>query len=84
MKQYFLTKVNGKEFIMLNPFSKLTNNQCNSQIFKNQEEAGLEVDIFKHFQAKVEILQKLDLRTKFYKNLRKEGVGFFSVNYLVK
>lgn len=86
MKKYYLVKVtlsNGEteDFIKLNAYDRLTNNQCNSITFKNEMDAKLQVDTLDYFNCKMEVIKKLDRRTKEFKQLEK-NIRYYSVGYL--
>ena len=82
MKTFSLVHIGRSTFIMLNAKDNLTNNQCNSTIFESREDANLKVNIFDYFGLKVTILvNKLDRRTKKFKQLEKE-YQYFSASFL--
>ena len=79
MQKYSLVKVSGKKYVCINAKNKLTNNQCNSRIFKNKKDAALNVCIFNYTNTDFKILKKIDLRFKKSKEIVKK-YGFFSVS----
>jgi hypothetical protein len=82
MKTFSLVHIGRSTFIMLNAKDNLTNNQCNSTIFEIKEDASLNTNIFDYFDLKVSILvDKLDRRTKNFKQLEKE-YQYFSASFL--
>jgi hypothetical protein len=69
---------------MLNAKEDLKNNQCNSTIFVNPQSANLNTNVFHYFGLKVNIIiDKLDRRTKRFKQLEKD-YQYFSVSFLPK
>lgn len=84
MKTYSLVHIGRDTFIMLNAKEDLKNNQCNSTIFVNPESANLNTNVFHYFGLKVNIIiDKLDRRTKKFKQLEKD-YQYFSVSFLPK
>ena len=83
MKKVFsLVHIGRDTFIMLNAKENLTNRQCNSTMFENQEIASLNTNIFDYFQLKVHIvIDVLDRRTKKFKELEKKH-PYFSAGFL--
>ena len=82
MKTFSLVHIGRNTFIMLNAKENLKNNQCNSTIFVNPESSKLNCNVFHYFGLKVTILiDKLDRRTKKFKQLEKE-YQYFSASFL--
>lgn len=86
LNKYYLVKIkfsDGKtrHYIKLNPEDRLTNKQCNPRIFYNQEDAELNIDTLDYFNCKLEVIKKLDRRTKEFK-LLEQVLGYFTVGDL--
>lgn len=86
MNRYYLVKITfsdgtSKKYIKLNPYNRLTNKRCHSRTFDNYKDSRLDVDVLEYFNCKMEIIKKLDRRTKEFKKLEKE-VRYFSVSEL--
>ena len=83
MNRYYLVKItfsdgNSRYYIKLNPYNRLKNNQCNSRIFKNEDDANLNIDTLDYFNCKMEVIKKLDRRTREFKILEK-SLKYFTV-----
>ena len=78
MPTYHLVDISGVKHCMVDAYGEFTNRMCNSMIFKNKDHANLDVCVFEHFNKKVTVLEKLDLRTKRAKELI-DAHGWFSV-----
>ena len=82
MKKYYLVKLTkgDKEeyYKMLNANKTLTCYMCNSEIFKNKEIAYKKESIFDVYGVKLEVIEKLDMRRKTYRD-----VPFFSADVVV-
>ena len=83
MKKYYLVEINNVKYIMLNAYDKITNRMCNSMIFNNSQDANLDVSIFNFFKVNLVIIEKLDRRTKQFKNYEKQ-YGYFSASIFTK
>jgi hypothetical protein len=86
MNKYYLVKItfsDGKirHYIKLNPEDRLRNNQCNPRIFYNPDVAELNIDTLDYFNCKMEIIKKLDRRTREFKTLEK-ALRYFTVGDL--
>ena len=82
MKKFALVHIGRDTFIMLNPTEELKNNQCNSSIFENKNDANLDINVFDYYGVKVNVLEsKLDRRTKHFKRLENQ-YPYFSVAFL--
>lgn len=86
MKRYYLVKIifsdgESRYYIKLNPKYRLTNKQCNPRIFDNPDDADLDVDTLDYFNCKMEVINKLDRRTREFKNLEKV-LKYFTVGDL--
>tara|TARA_R110000744_G_scaffold77468_2_gene152893 strand:+ start:659 stop:928 length:270 start_codon:yes stop_codon:yes gene_type:complete len=79
MKNYSLVEVSGVKYICINAKNKITNNQCNSTIFKNKKDAKLDICIFNYTNTNFKILKNIDLRFTESKYIVKK-YGFFSVS----
>lgn len=86
MNKYYLVKItfsDGKTryYIKLNAYDRLTNRQCNPTTFNNAEDAKLNVDTIDYFNCEMEVIKKLDRRTKEFKTLEK-SLKYFTVGDL--
>jgi len=80
MRKFSLIQLsNNQKFVCLNANEEILNLQCNSTIFRNIEDAGLKVSIFKYLNIQIKILKNLDMRYKESKNLVAK-YGYFSVS----
>ena len=83
MNRYYLVKItfsdgNSRYYIKLNPEHRLINKQCYSAIFDNPEDANLDVDTLDHFNCRMEVIKRLDRRTREFKTLEK-SLKYFTV-----
>ena len=84
MNRIYLTLVGYELFLMVNANKTLTNNQCNSIIFENKEDANLNTNVFHYYNVTLKVLNNgfpLDMRTKKAKDLQK-SLKYFSVSFL--
>lgn len=84
MKKYSLVHIGRDTFLILNAKDNLKCNQCNSTIFENEDDAKSDKNVFDYFDLKVNIIiDKLDRRTKKYKQFEKD-YQYFSASFLPK
>lgn len=75
-------KQQNVEFIMLNPFEPLTVGQCNSRVFEGMEKPFSETgSVYDYFGVTVVVWEKLDRRTRKFKELERR-VPYFSAMHL--
>jgi len=84
-KVYYLVRIEKTFKVMLNPFSPLNCNMCNSAIFENKQNSELKTNVFEYFKTNLVVFSniKLDMRTTKNKMLVKK-YGFFSAEILPK
>ena len=83
LNRYYLVKITfsdgtSRYYIKLNPYNRLSNKQCNSRIFRNQDDANLNVDTLDYFNCRMEVIKRLDRRTREFKTLEK-SLKYFTV-----
>lgn len=84
MKNYSLVNIGRETFLMLNANIPLLNNQCNSDIFENKNDANLDINVFAYFGLHINIFSSnLDRRTKRFKQFEKK-YQYFSDSFLPK